>query len=241
MGKLRTFTQLATDAGQNKVWQATYQPFGQVSVSGTITQNLRIPGQYFDLESGWSHNGFRNYLPDLGRYAEPDPIGLGGGLDAYLYANDRPEDLIDPSGLSGSRPGGPYHPPSGVSTKCLPTDSCSTLNGKMYLLTRMIISHTGWDWTMSSPRGGGRHAIEIGQLWSQYAECANQYAKKCGTKQCKEATKKVAEFFGNLYNQSVDILWDELNGIWKQITTMPKQPSSGWGLPSSFNPAWAIE
>jgi RHS repeat-associated protein len=30
-------------------------------------QNLRFPGQYFDLESGWKHNGFRNYVPELGR------------------------------------------------------------------------------------------------------------------------------------------------------------------------------
>ena len=44
--------QLATDGGQNTVWQASYEPFGQASVSGMITQNLRFPGQYFDVESG---------------------------------------------------------------------------------------------------------------------------------------------------------------------------------------------
>ena len=59
--------QLATDSSQTVAWQASYEPFGQASVSGTVTQNLRFPGQYFDVESGWNHNGFRNYLPDLGR------------------------------------------------------------------------------------------------------------------------------------------------------------------------------
>jgi uncharacterized protein RhaS with RHS repeats len=53
--------QLATDAGQNIQWKASYDSFGQASVSGTITQNLRFPGQYFDVESGWNHNGFRDY------------------------------------------------------------------------------------------------------------------------------------------------------------------------------------
>ena len=35
--------QLATDGSQTVAWQATYEPFGQASVSGTITQNLRFP------------------------------------------------------------------------------------------------------------------------------------------------------------------------------------------------------
>lgn len=98
--------------------QATYGPFGQASVSGAITQNLRFPGQYFDLESGWDHNGFRNYLPDFGRYAEPDPLALQGaarsynpntgGLSAdynassssfYAYAGDDPIIRVDLFGL----------------------------------------------------------------------------------------------------------------------------------------------
>lgn len=78
--------QLATDASQAVAWQATYQPFGQASVSGTITQNLRFPGQYFDVESGWNHNGFRNFIPDLGRYAEPDPLAMEG---TSLFYNAR--------------------------------------------------------------------------------------------------------------------------------------------------------
>ena len=112
--------QLATDSNQNVAWQATYQPFGQASVSGTVTQNLRFPGQYFDLESGWNHNGFRNYLPGLGRYIEPDPlamqgsarfynpqtgrflredaIGLLSGINKYAYVDDDPVDFIDPMG-----------------------------------------------------------------------------------------------------------------------------------------------
>ena len=93
--------QLATDSTQNIQWQASYEPFGTTpSVSGTITQNLRFPGQYFDVESGWNHNGFRDYLPALGRYAEPDPLGrLGSGNDLYAYVGDNPANLVDPLGL----------------------------------------------------------------------------------------------------------------------------------------------
>jgi RHS repeat-associated protein len=66
---------VVTDSSQAVQWQASYDAFGKASVSGTVTQNLRFPGQYFDVESGWNHNGFRDYLPNLGRYAEPVPLG----------------------------------------------------------------------------------------------------------------------------------------------------------------------
>jgi len=115
--------QSATDSNQNIAWQATYQPFGTASVSGTVTQNLRFPGQYFDVESGWNHNGFRDYLPGLGRYAEPDPLALYGSArfydpvigtftsedpgelgesegTPYAYAEDNPIDLSDITGLT---------------------------------------------------------------------------------------------------------------------------------------------
>ena len=92
--------QLATDSNQVVQWQASYDSFGQASVSGTVTQNLRFPGQYFDVESGWNHNGFRDYAPTLGRYLEPDPLGrLGSGNNLYAYVGDNPANLVDPLGL----------------------------------------------------------------------------------------------------------------------------------------------
>src|SRR6185437_11625845 len=113
--------QIATDGSQNIGWQATYKPFGKASVSGTLTQNLRLPGQYYDIEGGWNHNGFRNYLPDMGCYAEPDPLAmlgtaryyrpsdgrfisspiilLSGLVNPYPYAVNDPTDVIDPLGL----------------------------------------------------------------------------------------------------------------------------------------------
>jgi RHS repeat-associated protein len=107
--------QVASDNSQNIQWQASYEPFGTTtSVSGTITQNLRFPGQYFDVESGWNHNGFRDYLPNLGRYIQPDPLGgLGSGTNLYAYAWDNPLSFTDPlgrdvwlEGPSGSEPVG---------------------------------------------------------------------------------------------------------------------------------------
>ena len=92
--------QLATGSTQAVVWSAAgYQPFGTTgTVTGTITQNLRFPGQYYDADSSFYHNGFRDYMPNLGRYLEFDPVGLGGGLNAYGYTKANPLKYIDHSG-----------------------------------------------------------------------------------------------------------------------------------------------
>jgi len=79
---------------QTTVWAATYKPFGESTVTtSTATQNLRLPGQFFDAETGLHQNGFRDYMPNLGRYAEADLVGLNGGINPYRYANANPFTL----------------------------------------------------------------------------------------------------------------------------------------------------
>jgi uncharacterized protein RhaS with RHS repeats len=48
-----------------------------------------------------NQNYFRDYDPALGRYVQPDPIGLAGGMNPYLYANGNPLAYTDPYGLFG--------------------------------------------------------------------------------------------------------------------------------------------
>jgi len=92
--------QMATDAGQGVQWAASYQPFGQTNIIGTITQNLRFPGQEFDAASGLYHNAFRDYVSGLGRYVESDPIGIAGKLNTYTYALSNPQRITDPKGTN---------------------------------------------------------------------------------------------------------------------------------------------
>jgi RHS repeat-associated protein len=96
----RGVPQLATDSAQNPAWVANYMPFGEMAnVPMNIVQDLRMPGQEFDAETGLYHNGFRNYVPEWGRYLETDPIGLLGGVNTYAYANANPIRMIDRLGL----------------------------------------------------------------------------------------------------------------------------------------------
>jgi RHS repeat-associated protein len=44
--------------------------------TGTFSYNPRFPGQVFDVETGLNQNWHREYNARLGRYIEPDPLGL---------------------------------------------------------------------------------------------------------------------------------------------------------------------
>jgi RHS repeat-associated protein len=76
-----------------------YDPFGTpVTVSSAITNNQRLPGQWFQIEDGLSYNWHRTYDPGLGRYTQPDPLGFVDGPNVYGYAGQIPVMRVDPRG-----------------------------------------------------------------------------------------------------------------------------------------------
>jgi RHS repeat-associated protein len=116
--------QVFTDQNQNVVWQADYQPFGEVSESVNIfANNLRFAGQYFDEESNLHYNYFRDYDPGTGRYVQSDPIGLRGGLNTYGYVGGNPLKFVDPLGLVYGLGSGPYSQANTIKRIAGPTVS----------------------------------------------------------------------------------------------------------------------
>jgi RHS repeat-associated protein len=98
---------LLTSSTGQVVWKATAAAYGSTVVqsdpdgNGTaIILNTRLPGQYWDGESGLHYNYFRDYDPQLGRYVQADPIGLAGGVNPYSYVFSNPLNFIDPYGLN---------------------------------------------------------------------------------------------------------------------------------------------
>jgi RHS repeat-associated protein len=83
------------------IWQWAYQsnPFGEAQPTGSYVYNLRLPGQYFDAETGLHYNVNRNYETVTGRYLQGDPIGLNGGFSAYGYVGARPLMSVDMLGM----------------------------------------------------------------------------------------------------------------------------------------------
>jgi RHS repeat-associated protein len=111
-----------TDAQARLIWRAkptTYTAYGVLKASSNggdaahtahtpkgFALNLRLPGQYFDAETGWHDNVLRTYDPQRAQYLEPDPLGPLPNwrstrllTQPYAYANHNPITYADPTGL----------------------------------------------------------------------------------------------------------------------------------------------
>jgi RHS repeat-associated protein len=93
--------QMLADSTNTIVWEGIYKPFGEAEVNpnSSVVNNFRFPGQYFDQETGLHYNYHRYYDPYTSRYLRPDPIGLSGGINLFLYTENNPVNLVDPEGL----------------------------------------------------------------------------------------------------------------------------------------------
>ena len=76
---------LISAMGQTDTRDCPYRNTTEPEVSGTV----------LDRETGLHYNTFRYYDPNIGRFTQPDPIGLLGDINLYQYV---PNELmwIDP-------------------------------------------------------------------------------------------------------------------------------------------------
>lgn len=93
-----------TTAAGTPVWRWKRGAYGEGAPTTTLAGfefNLRMPGQYYDKESGYHYNMARYFDPRSGRYLQPDPSGeSGGGVGAYAYTHGDPVNSIDPMGAA---------------------------------------------------------------------------------------------------------------------------------------------
>ena len=82
-------------------WAASgYKVYGEAVVSlEQIVNPLRLPGQYFDAESGLNQNYMRSYDPKVGGYTNQDPVGVWRtGANRFGYVGGNPVGIVDPKG-----------------------------------------------------------------------------------------------------------------------------------------------
>ncbi|MEQ1709496.1 MAG: RHS repeat-associated core domain-containing protein [Terricaulis sp.] len=75
-----------------------YDEYG--TPAATNTGRFQYTGQMWLPEAGVYHYKARAYLPALGRFAQTDPIGFGGGMNLYAYVGNDPVGFSDPMGLA---------------------------------------------------------------------------------------------------------------------------------------------
>jgi len=88
-----------TDASGALNTTYTYEPFGNVTISGAANA---IPFQFTGRENDGTGLYFyraRYYSPTLQRFIAQDPIELRGGVNLYAAMSDDPIDHSDPLGL----------------------------------------------------------------------------------------------------------------------------------------------
>ena len=89
----------------------------EYSLYGTLTYHLGTNSTPFQFNgrfgvmtdpNGLLYMRARYYNPYICRFLNPDPLGFGGGLNFYAYANGNPVSYLDPFGLSGWSVAGHY-------------------------------------------------------------------------------------------------------------------------------------
>jgi RHS repeat-associated protein len=103
-----------TDAAGAIVRDMVTTPFGELAGqagAAAYTADAGFPGQRTLMEIGGnvSYNWHRHYDASLGRYLQPDPLGLIDGPNRFAYVGSNPVMWSDPRGETGIKflgPGG---------------------------------------------------------------------------------------------------------------------------------------
>jgi RHS repeat-associated protein len=104
------------------VWKASYDVFGAATVTvATVENHLRLPGQYFDAETGLHYNWRRYYDPATGRFLSRDPVR--DEYNHFLYAQNNPLTKFDPDGLR-AKVSVPIPPGGGICKVYTSLDFC---------------------------------------------------------------------------------------------------------------------
>jgi len=77
----------------------TYGDWGLPSITGETTNRLTWKGLSYDPDVGLTYMRSRWYDSNIGRFVSEDPLGLQGGINPYVFANDDPINGSDPSGM----------------------------------------------------------------------------------------------------------------------------------------------
>ncbi|MDR7343348.1 RHS repeat-associated protein [Pantoea alhagi] len=169
-----------TDSQGDTVWQGTFSTWGETQREQShaplaVAQNLRFQGQYLDRETGLHYNLFRYYDPATGRYTQPDPIGLAGGLNTYAYVGD-PLVWVDPLGWCSTKLGRNMgaRPRDGMANHHLIPEEL--IKDPRYRSVFGRLKNIGWDGDGASNGiflPGGQELSKILSLpghWSSHAE-----------------------------------------------------------------------
>lgn len=135
-----------TNAAGSVVQTYSYDSFGNITQSGSITQPFTYTAREYDSETGLYFYRARYYDPKAGRFITKDTISFAGGdVNLYNYVQNNPVNFKDPLGL--------WRMPDYFSANinvAIPNPVTGTIVG--WSGTASIDRYGNWYW---SPLGGG--------------------------------------------------------------------------------------
>jgi RHS repeat-associated protein len=138
----------------------------------------RCPGQRVEAGSGLHRNRMRDDDPTMGRYIQPDPLGLIEGASVYGYGLQSPMKWTDPTGLATNRD--PLPPES---------EYCRNLLRRLENLQRKITKRERDQKFCGLPQNFpgaalrdtmAGHRYLLGRAWRLYSDTYDEWFDRCG-------------------------------------------------------------
>ena len=162
-----------TDSTQAIINTYSYDSFGNMTQTGTLSQPYAYTGRELDKETGLYYYRARYYDPSIGRFLQKDPISFAGGdWNLYGYVQNNPINFIDPYGLEKSGPGSlckKLIPPPPKK----PGDGCGDPKSDPYVPDYYLLACQEHDKCYDTP-GASRAQCDNKFFWNMVAESGPQ-------------------------------------------------------------------
>ena len=137
---------------------------------------FRYAGEYTDAETGYQYLRARYYDANVGRFLTEDPIGNGSNW--YIYCDNNPISLVDPSGLENIVvAGGAYYEDNG-SYQYEFVDSALLQISNMSGGATLLVANAGWSDTQYNAIVKAATDRSINLLWFSTVDSLTNYINK---------------------------------------------------------------